>query len=161
MLRSWLGQVGPQEPWAAAACYKEWWMNGVGHLAIFPPVTVTLRNIYCVPLFLGHSEPRNKEIHCRSKRQGKKTPASRGQVEMLWETGPGLQAVLSPLPYYSLLLLHLPFETIGNKEKNGGLLSSFTPASPPPQSRDGPRHPPAPSPEPVLTAKFSKGACSS
>lgn len=63
-------------------------------------------------------------------------------------------------PNASLLLLHLPFETVGNKDKNGGVLSSFAPASPPPQSRkvpdNHPSHPwrqgwqPNPAREPAL-----------
>lgn len=54
-------------------------------------------------------------------------------------------------------------ETIGNKEKEGGLLSSFAPASHFPGSWDGPRHPPTHLPLPRGSAgcKFSKAFCPS
>lgn len=95
------------------------------------------------------------------EQEARKVPTSLGLTESPWQAGPVLQAVLSTFLHNNLLLLHLPFGTIGNKEKERVLLLSFAPASSPLNLRHGPRmpqpYPPAFS-EAVLAAKFSKGA---
>lgn len=138
-------------------------MGGVGHLATFPPVTVTFRNMYCTPWFLGDSELLRERLASGAR-------VSDSRYQSPWDRWrcPGKLSLGSGLCYLfftitaSISCLYL-FEMIHNKQKQRGLFSSFAPASSPRPSRLSkarpPRIPPTTSQEAVLATNFSKGAC--
>lgn len=84
---------------AQAGTWELRWMNGVGHVATFPPVTVTFRNMYCVPQFWGDLEARRRVISSRNKRH------------LILH-----QAASPHFPHVSLSLAFIFLKLVGNKE---------------------------------------------